>query len=151
MKTLNPYTIKWAVIAPFKSFNKNYESALRKAGFSPCGNGLWADHFNSNSEVSVARIKNQIAKLYKKFESYKHRKAVFSFVITDKQFGLIGTERAKLLSSKRGWVSLPVGEGRVLALTYNQMYAHGAINLPGSQAHGIWGKTFDNSDFKRVW
>lgn len=150
--TLNPYSIKWAIVAPFNGkFNKNYKSALKNAGFREIGDtGCWGDYFNSSSINSVNRIKNQISKFNLKVNSYKRCQAIFSFVITDKQLELVGTNKAKKLSMMPGWVGLPVND-KIIAITYNQMYADGAISLKGSQAQGIWGKRFDGSDFKRVW
>ena len=135
------YFIKWVIIAPFsakKGFNRNYKSALKRAGFKEIAcYGIFACHYNSKDKASVARIEMQIKALRAKIDSYAHPKALFSFTITDKQFGMIGTERALTLSQKKGWIQLPLDAacGVVIPATYNQMYStsHGAILLRGSQ------------------
>lgn len=154
--TLSAYQIKWAVIAPFnhkKGFNRNYVSALKNAGFTETIGGLFVRHFNSQSEASVSRVKTSIVNLKQKIEGYKNPKAIFSFIITDKQFGLIATEKANVLAAKKGWVGLPLNDDctKLVPVTYNQMYAHGAIVLKGSQANHPNGITFDGKTFKRQY
>jgi len=138
---MNTYNIKWVIIAPFnatKGFNRNYKSALRKAGFKEVGCcGIFADSYNSENKESVDRITKQIERLCAKINAYVRPKALFSFTITDKQFGLIGTEGANVLAQKKGWVGLPIDDdcSKVIPVTYNQMYRpeNGAIKLRLSQ------------------
>lgn len=152
---MNKYTTKWAIIAPVaKSFNKHYKAALKAAGFSEIGcYGVFAFHFNENNPASVDALKAKIAKLKSKIGSYKNKKGIFSFIITDSQFGFIGSEKANKLMSKKGWLGLPLdNEGnKNIPVTYNQMYAHGAIVLPYSQASYEYGVTFQGDNFKRVY
>ena len=131
--------IKWAIIAPLsdKGFPKSYQSALRKAGFSEIGlRGVYATFYNSNNESSVNRIMQSLTKLNDKIKTYKRKHALLSFTITDKQFGLT-QEQARKLVTKKGWMSYPCANGEIIAITYNQMYAEGRIELVGSQGGGV--------------
>lgn len=155
MKTLrNTTAIKanWVIIAPFSGgFNRNYRSALRKAGFQDISAyGIYAVHFNPDNEASVERIKNQLKKLDEKLSTYKYKKALFSFVISDKQFGYIDTDKAEFLSERTGWLSVPISKG-TLAVTYNQMYASGGIDITGSQCEGKFGKNFKNEEVEHFY
>jgi len=150
--TINKYSTKWAIIAPVRSeFNKKYKSCLKSCGFSEIGHGLFAYHFNESNGNSVLDVKSKIAKLKAKITNYKYKSSIFSFIITDCQFGLIGTEKAEVLAKKTGWKGLPLNSDCSInvPVTYNQLYAHGAIMLPCSQADGDFGVTFSGDSYKR--
>lgn len=157
MKTLNcnAYTIKWAIIMPvFGKFNRNYQSALKKAGFHEIGDaGIFGNHFNSQNPDSIERFKNDLDKLKKKIESYKRRYMILAFIITDKQLGLIGTDYAEKLKHKPGWVGVPFDDNnsKFIPVTYNQMYASGAIRIRGAQGSGKYGLTFKGDSFKLIF
>lgn len=128
----NPFNLKWSVITTVSDsgFNKHYISALKKAGFKQIGGtDVFGDWFNSTNPASVARMKKQLAKLNAKLLTYKHKKMILAFTITDKQFGLIG-QKNKVEFAK---CKVPCKLGTI-PVTYEQMYESGCIPLPGSQA-----------------
>lgn len=108
-----------------------YKRILKHHGFSVVGpdGTMYGNHFNPENTASVDRINVQVAALNEALK-VKNPLGILSFVITDKQFALIG-KRLTFMSA-----SVPCGLGWV-PVTYNQMYESGCIPLPGSQARSF--------------
>lgn len=128
MNTISPYKVKWAIVVPVSDsgLSENYKKALKECGFSQMSN-FYVNHFNSDNQKSVERFTNDVKKLYSKITKSKlnSKNAVLSFIITDKQFGMIGS--GYIMKS-----NVPTKLGNI-PVTYKQMYEYGCIPLPGSQ------------------
>lgn len=129
---MTSFNIKWIVFTPVMDggFSRNYRSALKKAGFKSVGpNGdIYAEFYNSSNPESVNRAFEKVKKFNAKASQYKRKLAILAFTITDKQFGLIGTNKVNWCKCK-----IPSSLG-VIPVTYEQMYESGCIPVVGSQA-----------------
>lgn len=119
----NPYKIKWAVITSLsdEGFNRNYRSALKAAGFAQVGGkgDVFAFHYSVRSDSSKMRLFKAIEKFAAKHAAYKYKQAHLTFTITDKQFGLIGSQQADKLK----WRKIPSSLGNIPVTTEQFIYS----------------------------
>ena len=109
-----------------KGFPKKYQSAFKKSGFTQIG---FTDVYGmpiSNSDESFARLRDGLTALRGKVDSYKRTCGILAFTITDKQFGLIGTNKIKMRAD------VPTKMGNI-PVTYDQMYGYGSVVIRGGQ------------------
>lgn len=127
----------WVIILPFENrFEYKYKRLFQKYGFKYFANyEMIALPFIKGREE---QIKRKLFTIDNHIKSYKRKKAIFSFVISDKQFANISTNISKKLS-RGAWSNYRLKDGSYLFFTYNQLHGTQSIALTGSQASGQFG------------
>lgn len=110
-----------------KGFPKKYQSAFKKSGFTQIGGtDVYGMHTTIQGIASTRRLIDGLTKLRNSVDAYKKPCALLAFTITDKQFGLIGTDKIKM----RADVKTKIG---TIPVSYEQMYGYGAVIMRGGQ------------------
>lgn len=135
----------WIIILPYKNrFEYKYKRLFQKYGFKYFANyEMIALPFIKGREE---QIKRKLSAIDDHIKSYKRKKAIFSFVISDKQFSKIDKVVPKKVRLG-AWSNYRLKDGSYIFFTYNQLQGSQSIALTGSQATGQYGL---NKQYEKV-